>query len=120
MQRAQVAVEKWANKFIDRYDTSGTGKLDEEQRAQLVKGISEEVEKRVKKFDTEGKGRPTPAQTLDMLEDFAKWVRKETLSVSLGNPGEPPAPSDGGAYREDLKVNGLPVHVTVQRVTEQA
>ena len=50
-----------------------------------------------------------PAEVRDMLEEYGEWVKKETLSVSLGNPGRTAGAVYGGAYREDLKVNGLPV-----------
>ena len=88
VQRAQKGIEKWLNKFVDKYDTSGTGKFGDEQRAELLKGLREEIERRVKKFDTEGKGRLTPAKTIDMLEDFAKEIGLAP------KPKGPPPPED--------------------------
>jgi isoleucyl-tRNA synthetase len=80
-----------------------------------------------------------PPEIADMLAVHGDWVRKETLAVSLevsetgaavgdrGSPGDAPGPVTGGgaseapadapagAYRESLKVNGLPVTVEVWR-----
>jgi hypothetical protein len=66
-----------------------------------------------------------PAEIAEMLEVHADWVKKETLAVSLAASeiGDKSgaaagvaadgsgAPSPGRAYRESLKVNGLPVIV---------
>ena len=49
-----------------------------------------------------------------MLATHGVWVKKETLAVTLELArigGEPAA----GAYREELKVNGLPVTVELAK-----
>ena len=47
-----------------------------------------------------------------MLAVHGDWVKKETLAVSLGVS----APAAGQrTYREELKVNGLPVTVEVSK-----
>ena len=120
-QREEFAVEREGDLVVG-LSTALTRELREEGLArELVhhvqntrKAAGFNIEDRIQLW-VEG-----PADVQAMLEEFAEWVKKETLSVSLGNPGKPPAPSDGGAYREDLKVNGLAVHVTVQRANKQA
>jgi isoleucyl-tRNA synthetase len=60
-----------------------------------------------------------PAEIAEMLAVHGEWVQKETLAVSLevseaggqATPGDAPA----GSYREELKVNGLPVTVEVSK-----
>jgi len=59
-----------------------------------------------------------PAEIAEMLAVHGDWVKKETLAVSLevsdaAAPGE--ASAQAGAYREELKVNGLPVTVEVAK-----
>jgi isoleucyl-tRNA synthetase len=72
-----------------------------------------------------------PAELAEMLQVHGDWVKKETLAVDLevsgpagagAEPGEGGEPQGGaaataaapaGAYREALKVNGLPVTVEV-------
>jgi isoleucyl-tRNA synthetase len=64
-----------------------------------------------------------PAAIAQMLDVYGEWVKKETLAVSLdvaeaggasgaGLAAEADADAAGG-YREELKVNGLPVTVEV-------
>ena len=63
-----------------------------------------------------------------MLAEHADWVKKETLAVTLETALEPTAleageaasavaeaGAPGGFYREELKVNGLPVTVEIAR-----
>ena len=71
-----------------------------------------------------------PAEIAEMLAVHGDWVKKETLAVSLDVSGatgvsdsvgapEAPAAAAGaagdGSYSEDLKVNGLPVMVEVEK-----
>jgi isoleucyl-tRNA synthetase len=63
-----------------------------------------------------------PVELADMLVRHGDWVKKETLAVSLDVSATAPEgapPADGvapaGAYRESLKVNGLPVTVEVAK-----
>lgn len=59
-----------------------------------------------------------PTEILEMLEEHGDWVMKETLAVSLevARPGETAGSAGaGGFYREDIKVNGLPVTVEVKK-----
>lgn len=72
-----------------------------------------------------------PEEIAAMLEEFGDWVGKETLSRALEAPGEEDSPepqeSEGDApasgpsavpadaYREETKINGLPVTITVKR-----
>jgi isoleucyl-tRNA synthetase len=55
-----------------------------------------------------------PAEVADMLAVHGEWVQKETLAVHLdiGSAAGPLAP---GAYKEDLRVNGLSVIVEVAK-----
>ncbi|OFV85409.1 MAG: hypothetical protein A2W26_02245 [Acidobacteria bacterium RBG_16_64_8] len=79
-----------------------------------------------------------PAEIADMLAVHGGWVKKETLALSLevglaSAVGGEDTPEDGaegggaaaaittgaagaGFHREDIKVNGLPVTVEVERV----
>jgi isoleucyl-tRNA synthetase len=61
-----------------------------------------------------------PAEIAEMLAVHGDWVKKETLAVSLevGGPGGVAAEATtvaSAAYREELKVNGLPVAVEVAK-----
>ena len=66
-----------------------------------------------------------PAEIAEMLAVHGDWVKKETLAVSLdvsaagalsAADGTADAAPDGeGAFREELKVNGLPVMVEVDK-----
>ncbi|NLO28759.1 MAG: isoleucine--tRNA ligase [Actinobacteria bacterium] len=71
-----------------------------------------------------------PAEIADMLVAHGEWVKKETLAVSLevslaggdaaggGDPARTAAAHSAAAecaYREELKVNGLPVAVEVAK-----
>ncbi len=72
-----------------------------------------------------------PAEIAEMLVDHGDWVKKETLAVSLevgeagaagdagADAGDATAGADAGAgsYREELKVNSLPVMVEVTRAS---
>ena len=54
-----------------------------------------------------------PGEIADMLAVHGEWVKKETLAVTLEVSAE--EADSPGAYRERLKVNGLPVTVEVAR-----
>jgi len=59
-----------------------------------------------------------PDEVLEMLKKHGDWVMKETLAVSLEvvRPGEMAGSAGAsGFYREELKVNGLPVTVEVKK-----
>ena len=62
-----------------------------------------------------------PPEVAEMLAVHGDWVKKETLAVSLEVGGPAPAGAGGdpvrraGSYREDLRVNGLPVTVEVAK-----
>ena len=62
-----------------------------------------------------------PAEVAEMLAAHGDWVKKETLAVSLEvsdalqGAGAPAGAAAPGAYRESLKVNGLPVTVEVAK-----
>ena len=67
-----------------------------------------------------------PQQVVEVIAEYGDWLRQETLSETLtmgpaggegmaAETGEiAPRGGDGG-YREELKVNGLPVAVTVAK-----
>ncbi len=54
-----------------------------------------------------------PEPVAEMLSQFEEYVRRETLGVCLSWDTET-MPADG-AYREELRVNGLPVVLAVKR-----
>ena len=63
-----------------------------------------------------------PAEVAEMLAEHGDWVKKETLAVSLEvsdaarrRPPDRATARRAGAYRESLKVNGLPVTVEVAK-----
>jgi isoleucyl-tRNA synthetase len=64
-----------------------------------------------------------PAEIAEMLAVHGDWVKKETLAVSLdvsaagapGGTGDATPAGDAGSYREELKVNSLPVTVEVAK-----
>ncbi|OFW61946.1 MAG: isoleucine--tRNA ligase [Actinobacteria bacterium RBG_16_64_13] len=61
-----------------------------------------------------------PAEITHMLAVHGDWVKKETLAVSLEvsavvGGGEASGAATAGAFREELKVNGLPVAVEVAK-----
>jgi isoleucyl-tRNA synthetase len=58
-----------------------------------------------------------PQALADMLTEYASYVQKETLGVDLVWDGT--TVPDDGAYREELKVNGLAVTVAVARTTDR-
>jgi isoleucyl-tRNA synthetase len=55
-----------------------------------------------------------PAEVVDMLTVHGDWVKKETLAVTL-ETGSATGPLAPGAYKEDLKVNGLSVTIEVAK-----
>jgi isoleucyl-tRNA synthetase len=68
-----------------------------------------------------------PNEVAEMLREHGEWVQKETLAVTLDvEGGDPCAPSPvggdaesdaalAGGYREQVKVNGLPVTIEVAK-----
>jgi isoleucyl-tRNA synthetase len=65
-----------------------------------------------------------PPEIAEMLAVHGDWVKKETLALSLvvttdeaaaAPAGDAPGGAAAGAYRESLKVNGLPVAVAVAK-----
>ncbi|NLE44964.1 MAG: isoleucine--tRNA ligase, partial [Chloroflexi bacterium] len=60
-----------------------------------------------------------PTELRDMLAVHGDWVKKETLAITLDvevGTDAPTAAAAAGFYREELKVNGLPVVVEVAKV----
>ena len=65
-----------------------------------------------------------PDDVLAMLAEHGDWVKKETLAVSLeamgpaadaGPTAGPEAGTTADFYREELKVNGLPVTLEIAK-----
>lgn len=72
-ERLQKGVETWADGFIRKYHP-GEGSLTENERAELLKGLREEIDGRVRKWDPEGNGRITPKTAIQMMDEFAKEI----------------------------------------------
>jgi isoleucyl-tRNA synthetase len=56
-----------------------------------------------------------PAEIAEMLAVYGDWVKKETLAVSLETADAAAGETGPGVYREELKVNGLPVVIEVAK-----
>jgi len=126
-QRENYAVEQEGDMTV-ALDTTVTPELAREGLARELlhhvqntrKAAGLEIEDRIH-LALEG-----PQQVAEVIAEYGDWLRQETLSetLTLGPGGGEVMPAESGdiaprtgngPYREELKVNGLPVAVTVAK-----
>ncbi len=126
-QRENYAVEQEGDLTV-ALDTTVTPELAREGLARELlhhvqntrKAAGLEIEDRIH-LALEG-----PHQVAEVIAEYGDWLRQETLSetLTMGSGGEEGAAAEAGdtaprsgdgRYREELKVNGLPVAVTVAK-----